>query len=340
MSDTKYIKSKIDNNIYCKTNGQFTRHINSSGLTYKDYFELYVTGITPLCYCGKPKTFYQKTETYANSCGSPECVGKTISNTKSQWTVEQKLQDSINKKQAAKLKTLEDKKIAVAKARETFRKKYGVDWSSQLDFQKTKSKNTKLERYGVATYNNSEITKLKNKNKSILEKNLINEKRRNTNIEKYGVGNCFLKPDVKSKSARSNSYGKEFTMPSGKIIRVRGYESQAILELLNLYNENQILVNDVLQSFNLPVFSYIDHRRHKLNYYPDVYIPEENKIIEVKSHWWWNGNNDPKYSSRLKNNLNKRKAVLDKGYIYELWLYKDKNNYRILKNDSDFQTQS
>ena len=100
MSDTKYIKSKIDNNIYCKTNGQFTRHINSSGLTYKDYFELYVTGITPLCYCGKPKTFYQKTETYANSCGSPECVGKTISNTKSQWTVEQKLQDSINKRKA------------------------------------------------------------------------------------------------------------------------------------------------------------------------------------------------------------------------------------------------
>lgn len=338
MSDTKYITSKIDKNSYCKINGQFTRHLRDCGLTYKDYFEIYVTGVTPLCYCGNPITFYQKTESYANSCGSPNCVGKTVSNSKSQWTEEQKLQDSTNKKQAAKLKTLEDKDIAVAKARETFRKKYGVDWSSQLDSQKSKSKNTKLEKYGTAAYNNSETSRLKNKNKSVVEKNSINEKRRKTNLELYGVENSFLKPDVKSKSAKSNSIGREFIMPSGKLIRVRGYEDHAITILLQSYTDLELVVDDMLQLYKIPVFEYVNINNHTAKYYPDIYVPKENKIIEVKSRWWWDGNGEEKHNSRLQNNLRKRKAVLDKGYNYELWLYENKNTYKILKHDSDFQT--
>jgi hypothetical protein len=337
MSNTKYITSKIDNNRYCKTNGQFSRHLSNNGLTYKDYFEMFITGVTPLCYCGKPKSFYQKTESYANSCGSSKCVGKTVSNSKSQWTKEQKLQDSVNKKQAAKLKTLEDKNIAVAKSRETFRKKYGVEWSSQLDSQKSKSKNTKLKKYGIATYNNSNVSKLKNKNKSIVEKNLINEKRRKTNLELYGVENCFLRPDVKEKSAKSNSSGKTFTMPSGKAVKIRGYEDVAISMLLQIYNEDELVIDNMMNLFNLPIFQYINVNQHTYKYYPDIYIPKENKIIEVKSRWWWDGNGDFKYNSRLTNNLRKRKSVLDKGYNYELWLYENKNTYKILKNDSDFQ---
>jgi hypothetical protein len=336
MSDTKYIQSKIDNNSYCKTNGQFTRHISNNGLTYKDYFEIYVTGVTPLCYCGKARTFYQKTETYANSCGSAKCVGKTVSNTKSQWTVKQKLQDSANKKQSAKMRTSEDKSIAVAKARETFKKKYGVEWSSRLDSQKSKSKNTKLEKYGIATYNNSEASRLKNKNKSVIEKNSINEKRRKTNLELYGVDNCFLKPEVKAKSAKSNSRGKEFIMPSGKIVHVRGYEGDAISILLQKYTEDELTIDNKLHLFNLPIFQYVNINQHTHKYYPDIYIPKENKIIEVKSRWWWDGNGDSKYSSRLTNNLRKRQAVLDKGYIYELWLYENKNTYKILNHDQDF----
>jgi len=337
MNDTKYITSKIDNNSYCKTNGQFTRHINNNGLTYKDYFEIYITGITPLCYCGKPKSFYQKTESYANSCGSSECVGKTVSNSKSRWTAEQKIRDSANKKQAAKLKTLEDKKISVSKARKTFRKKYGVEWGSQLDSQKSKSKNTKLEKYGIATYNNSEASRLKNKNKLIVEKNLINEKRRKTNLELYGVENCLFKPGVKEKSAKSNSLGKVFTMPSGKIVRVRGYEDIAISVLLQIYTEDELVIDNMINLFNLPIFQYVNVNQHIHKYYPDIYIPKENKIIEVKSRWWWDGDGNLKYKTRLENNLRKRRSVLAKGYNYELWLYETKDTYKILKNDSDFQ---
>jgi len=337
MSDTKYIQSKIDNNSYCKTNGQFTRHISNNGLTYKDYFEIYVTGVTPLCYCGKARTFYQKTETYANSCGAPSCVGRTVSNSKSRWTEEQKLQDSTNKKQAAKLKTTEDKNSAVARAKETFRKKYGVDWSSQSDIQKIKSKNTKLERYGVATYNNSEITRLKNKNKSVQEKNQINKKRRVTNLKLYGVENCFLKPSNISKSNKGNASIKDLVFPSGKKIGVRGYEPNAINTLLaSGYYEDDLIVHNDYSEISIEVFEYVNTNKHKSKYYPDIYIPKENKIIEVKSRWWWDGNGDAKYKNRLENNLRKRQAVLAKGYSYELWLYENKNTYKILNHDQDF----
>lgn len=76
-----------------------------------------------------------------------------------------------------------------------------------------------------------------------------------------------------------------------------------------------------------------------MKYYPDIYIPKENKIIEVKGMWWWNGNGIAKYESRLKNNLKKRDAVLEAGYQYEVWLFEDKNNYRILKDETDFITK-
>jgi hypothetical protein len=76
-----------------------------------------------------------------------------------------------------------------------------------------------------------------------------------------------------------------------------------------------------------------------MKYYPDIYIPKENKIIEVKGRWWWDGNGIEKYKSRLVNNLKKRSAVLDTGYNYEVWLFEDRKNYRILKNDTDFNIE-
>lgn len=334
VSKTSYIKSKLDNQSYCKTNGQFARHLRLHNLTNREYYETYISGYTPLCYCCKPVTYYRDGK-YAKSCGDPCCVGTTIKQVKSAWTDNRKLEDSMNKKKAALLKTPEQKKEALQKAKETFQLKYGVTWGSKLESQKEKSKLTKLERYGISSYNNSEQSASKNKNKSVEEKNIINEKRRKTNLELHGVANCFFKPGVKEKSATSNSKGKEFVLPSGKIVRLRGYEDLVISILLKSYNEDQLVIDDMLQQYQIPIFSYVNVNQHTAHYYPDIYIPSENKIIEVKSRWWWDGNGNPKHSSRLENNLRKRKAVIAKGYNYELWLYQDKKNYKIL-NDSNF----
>lgn len=333
-----YIESKIDNNRYCKTNGHFSRHLAKHKLTYKDYYEIYVTQVTQLCGCGKPLTFYQKDESYANSCGDPRCVGETIKTVKQNWTAEKRQTDSTNKRKAAVNRTDDQIADQIAKARDTFIKKYGVEWGSKTELQKLKSKKTKLERYGSETYNNSVVSSNKNRNKSVLEKDLINDKRRNTNLNRFGVENTFLLPESVKKSRQGNALGRDYILPSGRIVHVRGYEDEVLAALLQTYNESDLKIHNSLEEYQLPIFSYIDHRRHHLNYYPDIYIPKENKIIEVKSRWWWDGNGDPKYSSRLENNLRKRQSVLNKGYDYEVWLFEDKNDYKILKDDKDFQT--
>ena len=194
MSNAQYIESKLDNKVYCKTNGQFTRHLKHNNLTYQEYYETYVTGITPLCYCNRPLSFYQKNESYAKSCGMDECIGKSISKAKQSWDYEQRLEDSKNKKLAALNRTSEQIKAQLEASQITCMERYGVLWVSQTNIQKEKSKKTKLEKYGNINYNNSEVSRSKNKNKSTTEKNKINQLRRETNLKRYGVENIFLIP--------------------------------------------------------------------------------------------------------------------------------------------------
>lgn len=336
MTQAIYLISELNGNRYCKTNGQFTKHLRANNLTYQDYYETYVSKITPLCNCGSPLSFYQKTETYANSCGEPKCVGNTIHKVKSSWTTEQRQLDSVNKQAAAAIRTNEQKQEQLNKARTTFREKYGVEWGSSLESQKEKSRQTKLEKYGDEYYNNRAAISAVNLAKSVEEKNEINEKRRQTNLEKYGVVNSLMKPEIRAKSAKSNSMGKEYTLPSGKIIRIRGHENLALDILFNsLYLEEHI-IHDSANCVSFPLFTYVAVNRHIMKYYPDIYIPHENRIIEVKSRWWWDGNGGAKYASRLENNLRKRQVVIAAGYNYEVWIFTSKNKYKILKNDSDF----
>jgi len=330
-----YRESKLDNNRYCKSNGQFTRHLRLNNLTYQEYFEKYITKTSPKCQCGKPLTFYQKTESYANSCGIPKCVGKTISIVRQNTPIEAKQKQAENYRQAQFNKTTEQKKKQKEKAAATYFKNFGTT-TSNSPVQKKKSAQTKLQKYGDEKYNNSQKSADKNRNKSIEEQDAINESRRKTNIEKYGVSCVFLLPNNTRKSNKGNASIKDYVMPSGVRVGVRGYEPTVISILLNQRHIDDIVIQDAYSDCKIGPFTYSMINRHTANYYPDIYIPSENKIIEVKSRWWWDGNGKEKYKSRLLNNLRKRKAVLDKGYIYEVWLFEDKKNYKVLIDDSDF----
>lgn len=81
---------------YCKTNGHFTKHLRANKLTYLEYYETYITGKKEICpYCVKSKQFYQKTDTYATTCGSPKCVGKQVSATKVNWPEESSIRQRL-----------------------------------------------------------------------------------------------------------------------------------------------------------------------------------------------------------------------------------------------------
>ena len=112
------------------------------------------------------------------------------------------------------------------------------------------------------------------------------------------------------------SHFENYTFPSGKTIRInKGYEGSALAELVQLYDEDDIITTPE------PIAYTLDGKLH--TYIPDVYIKSKNLIIEVKSDrtMYWLG----KYNA----NLAKRKAAKDAGYNFEFWIY-DKYTKTIL----------
>jgi DNA repair protein RadC len=109
-------------------------------------------------------------------------------------------------------------------------------------------------------------------------------------------------------------------MPSGKIIKIQGYEHHAINKLLNEnINENDIIIG----SKNVPEIWYYDScKNKKRRHFVDIYLSGKNKCIEVKSTWTFNINKDIVFS--------KQQAAKDLGYLYEIWVYdKDGNKLQI-----------
>lgn len=112
------------------------------------------------------------------------------------------------------------------------------------------------------------------------------EKSKLTSILKYGVEHPMQSDIVFEKNSKSRKKFKEFVLPSGKIIKLQGYEHIVLRELLKKYEEDDILTS-VQEIHNYLGFFiiYKDLNNKTRKYYPDFYIKSENKIIEVKSSW-------------------------------------------------------
>lgn len=332
-----YIVSKLDNKEYCKTNGQFTRHLRNYNMTYRQYYEKYITGVEEICpYCSSPKSFYQHTNSYAQTCGSNNCYGLLISDIKSEFS-DEKNQQINEKRKSSNLEkygcefVLSDIKIR-DKIKKT-RMQIMADGRTKEKHIQEAASNAKLKKYGSKSYNNSKKASATRKNFDSVTKNKISDKRRETNLLKYGIENPLLNYDISSKSAKGNSSIKEFKLPSGKILGIRGAEPIAISTLLEIYPENDICIldnNDILGS-NVPILEYVDENRHKRKYYPDIFVPNENRIIEVKSRWWYDGYSREKYKSRLINNNKKKQACIDAGYLFEFWIYETDGSCTVIK---------
>lgn len=132
----------------------------------------------------------------------------------------------------------------------------------------------------------------------------IIEKTRNTNMERYGTIYPSQSPYVNCNTYKS----KKYTTKSGKIHTIQGYENIALDELMNIYSEDNIIIG----KSNVPKIKYIFENKNKV-YYPDIYIPTENKIIEVKSTWT--------YKVQVNRNVIKANACKEQGFNYEFWIY-------------------
>ena len=217
-------------------------------------------------------------------------------------------------KETKKKKTLEkygvenisQSKIIQEKKKETWIKNYGVDNPSKAEINKQKIRDawpeskkkrdqTWLENYGVDSYAKTKEFK---------------EKRKKTWLKRYGVDNPTKNAEIAHKVVVSNSKSeyrtKTLILPSGKEIRYQGYEDKVILDLLKSgLSENDIITGPG----NVPHITY-SFKGKTYRYYPDIYIPKYNQLIEVKSLYTWN-----KYKQK---NLAKRAASKAAGYNYTI----------------------
>ena len=210
-----------------------------------------------------------------------------------------------------------------SKMKETNLERYGTENPFGNQDIKDKIKNTNIERYGVEyPFGNQDIKdKIKNTNlqKYGVEYPSQNEEIRKksieTNIERYGVENPMQSIEVQSKAKHYRS--KEYELPSGKIAKYQGYENFALDVLLEKYNEEDIIYETKL----IPRISYncLNKQRY---YFPDIFIPKENLIIEVKSLWI--------YKISLIVNIHKALASRKAGYNFEFWIFDSKRNLTIL----------
>lgn len=154
-------------------------------------------------------------------------------------------------------------------------------------------------------------------------------KRRATFLERYGVEAAMQVPEFKAKSVETSlrKYGvrhyrqhgptfrkilkgmfgfKEVMLPSGRVVKLQGYEPAAVLALLDTYPEN------ALEFDVIPSISYQDETGASRAYHPDLFIPKDNLIIEVKS--WWT------LKENYEINRLKQAAALAAGYRFQFWV--------------------
>ena len=206
-----------------------------------------------------------------------------------------------------------------AKIRQTCLEKYGVDYSLQVKDVRDKGKATNLQRYGAENPFASEQIKEKIKKQNMQLYGVENTSQRldvmakkiQTSQERYGVNNVSQVPEIAAKSFISRY--KNFTFPSGKIVKYQGYEHLALQDLLKYGVEE----SNILTGIEVPRIPYEFENVNRV-YFPDIYIPTENKIIEVKSEYTLQRDE--------AKNLAKRDATIAAGYDFEFWVYDRRHN--------------
>jgi hypothetical protein len=118
------------------------------------------------------------------------------------------------------------------------------------------------------------------------------------------------------KNVKSSYSKKEYVFPSGRIDQIQGYEHFALDELI--INE-KIEESDIITGCkNVPEIWYHDENGKNHRYYVDIFIPSQNRCIEVKSEWT--------YNIQINSVLLKQKAAKELGYNYEILIYDKKGN--------------
>ena len=172
--------------------------------------------------------------------------------------------------------------------------KYGVNSVLQNSETKQKIKNTMIERYGVENPSQNEEIQ--------------------TSLQRYGVNHPSQNAEYMDNLAKLSFKLKDYILPTGNIIKIQGYEHFAYNDLLQKEN---ILEEDIINGCkNVPIIWYEDENRIKRRHFVDIFIPSQNRCIEIKSTWTAKKKKDCIFL--------KQQAGKELGYNYEIWVYNQK----------------
>jgi hypothetical protein len=257
-------------------------------------------------------------DVYQNYC-SRKCSNNDLD-------VVNKMRNTWENKDDSEIETIQTKR------KNTNIKKYGIDIASKLPEVIEKNKQSHIKNWGDYAMRDKEIL---NKRKTTciqkyggvgMESEFIYKKIKKTNTEKYGVEYYSQSDNWYKKCVETaiEKYGKEwvskvdninakqqsggysyydFEFPSGKVVRVQGYEPRVLAKLIIDYDEDDIVVG-VQNIIDAIGFFHYFYENESHRYYPDIYIKSENQVIEVKSTYTFNKEKDK--------NLLKRQSVLNK----------------------------
>lgn len=193
---------------------------------------------------------------------------------------------------------------------EQMNEKYGDKW-----FVKTQRfKDIILERYGCETYLQSDDYKQKMLERYGCETYLQSDDYKQKMKEKYGVEHPMQNAQLFRKAQASSFRRKPYVSWDGRTFMLLGYEDKALDDLYKTEGGKIIYAGE---DEEIPIFRYVGQDNKDHYYYPDFFIPDENRVIEVKSVYTYNS--DP------VSVLNKALAVSET-YLFELRLYDDKKN--------------
>lgn len=147
------------------------------------------------------------------------------------------------------------------------------------------------------------------------------EKKKKTMLERYGVENASQHPDLLAKRQKSSFETYVYTMPSGKQVYIQGYENFALDEVFSSWEVDEENVAVAASSQDIPRIEYVFDGKKSV-YHPDIFIKNENFLIEVKSIFT--------YKKQLARNEAKKQACLEQGYNFDFWVY-DKNGKRLFE---------
>ena len=123
---------------------------------------------------------------------------------------------------------------------------------------------------------------------------------------------------------RTNAKRKKlFILSNGEVVTIMGYEGFVYNKLLTFTDNNKIVYGTLkIKTYTSQIRYLLDNVQRR--YYPDFYIPEHKKIIEVKSTYT--------YEADFKKNIEKAKACIDAGFVFEFWIHNIQKIYQMSKD--------